>query len=221
MSAKGVSNHSAHPLRFLRTRWLKIIAAIAAAALLAAGLVRGLVIQTFTVPTASMEPTITAGAQVTVWRPDALGRRIDRGDVVVIDGRGSFIPGKPASLVQQAGWWFGVGPRNVFYAKRVIGVPGDRVSCCDADGYLTVNGERFQEDYLAVPVGTQGAAAGEAMRASAVDFDVEVPPARVFLLGDNRDDSTDSRNLLGRPGGGMIPEEQIVGVVIGHGSSVG
>lgn len=192
-----------------RPSWFVVVAIVVVAGIVLAGLVRGFVFQTFVVPTASMEPTIHAGERIGVWRPDGLTGAIDRGDVVVIDGRGSFLDGQNSTVVQKVGSWFGIGPRDVFFVKRVIGTGGDTVSCCDAGGRLEVNGQPVVEPYV------------QASTASEVDFTVEVPLGRVWLMGDNRTNSTDSRNLLGKPGGGMIRTSDVLGVVVGHGSSIG
>jgi signal peptidase I len=175
------------------------------AALLLAGALRAFVVQTFTVPTASMEPTLHAGQRVWVWRPAGLAHTVERGDLVVIDGRGSFIAAHRPDLPHQVAGWFGLGPRDVFYVKRVIGVAGDRVTCCSPDGRLKINGKAVDEPYVTL-----------AQKASKQTFDVEVPAGRIWLMGDNRDDSTDSRALLGSPGGGMIDQRTVLGTLIGH-----
>ena len=84
-----------------------------------------------------------------------------------------------------------------------IGLPGDHVLCCDVDGRLTVNGIVANESYL--PPGTA---------ASLTRFDVVVPADRLWVMGDNRGDSADSRAHLGDPGGGMVPVRNVIGPVL-------
>ncbi|EWS81180.1 signal peptidase I [Brachybacterium phenoliresistens] len=151
--------------------------------LVAAFTIRHLVVEPFEVPSASMEPTLRAGDVILVDRQSR--RSAERGQVVVFDGRGYF------------GGQDGTGH---YWVKRVIAVGGDRVTCCDDAGAILVDGEPIAEPYLA-----PGTAP------SLVAFDLEVPEGRMFLLGDNRADSTDSRSLLGAPGGGMVPVDRVVG----------
>lgn len=175
-------------------------AALVLVAIVLAGLIRGLVFQVFEIPSTSMQPTLTPGDRIAVWRPASFAEP-RRGDVVVIDGRGSFLGGTPPTGTDTALGWFGLGNSDVYYVKRVIGIGGDTVECCSPEGQLIRNGEALAEPYLADP--------GEP--ASDLAFSVEVPEGRVWLMGDNRNDSDDSRALLGAPGGGMIPEARIIG----------
>jgi signal peptidase I len=158
-----------------------LLALGACAALL---LVSHFVVEPFQVPSASMRETLRIGDRVLV---DKLAYRFGgsprRGDVIVFDGEDSF---------QQTG--------GTDYVKRVIGVGGDRVTCCDNRGRITVNGHALDETYL-FP--------GDAP--SRVPFDVEVPAGRLWVMGDHRDDSSDSRDHLGDPGGGTVPVDKVIG----------
>jgi signal peptidase I len=89
------------------------------------------------------------------------------------------------------------------YVKRVIGLPGDHVVCCDTGGRLTVNGIALNETYLA-----------EGTAPSTDAFDVVVPSGRVGVRGENRSDSADSRAHLGDPGGGTVSLDRVVGRVV-------
>ena len=96
---------------------------------------------------------------------------------------------------------FGISPGVHDYIKRVIGVPGDHVACCDAQGRVTVNGVPLNEKSYLYP--------GNAP--SVTKFHITVPPGRLWVMGDHRNVSYDSRGHVGDPGGGTIPESQVVG----------
>lgn len=175
------------------------------AAILVCGLVRAFLVDLYYIPSGSMEPLLQPGDRIAVSRTAFSGRPIARGDVVVFDGRGSFAPldsgrGWVGDAVRGVGEWFGLVPNETVYVKRVVGVAGDHVTCCTADGHITVNGSPLDEPYV-YP--------GDAP--STQRFDVVVPPGRLWLLGDHRADSVDSRSLLGAPGGGLVRTDRVIG----------
>ncbi|MEI2827077.1 MAG: signal peptidase I [Dermatophilaceae bacterium] len=167
--------------------------------------IRAFLVQSFVVPTGSMENTLVPGDRILVSRLDR-GPSIERGDVVVFDGTDTW--GAPSTASRQTGIAGILSSMASFvslgsgadYVKRVVGVPGDRVKCCDTAGRLTVNGVVVDEPYL-YP--------GNA--ASTTPFDVIVPAGRIWVMGDHRSNSADSRAHLGQPGGGMIPLDDVVG----------
>ncbi|MEU1401205.1 signal peptidase I [Streptomyces sp. NPDC005728] len=140
------------------------------------------VTQPFQIPSGSMEQRLRIGDRVLVNKlAYRFGAQPSRGDVVVFDGTGYF--------------------GDADYIKRVVGVGGDHVVCCDKEGRLEVNGRPVDETAFLYPGDTP----------STVPFDVVVPAGRLFVLGDHRSDSSDSRDHLGSPGGGMIPVGEVIG----------
>jgi signal peptidase I len=87
--------------------------------------------------------------------------------------------------------------------KRVIGLPGDKVACCNAFGQMTVDGIPLVEPYIHLPAGDT--------RASTIDFSVTVPKGKLWVMGDNRNDSWDSRYNRGTPSKGFLPIDDVVG----------
>ncbi|MFC5805672.1 signal peptidase I [Streptomyces formicae] len=165
------------------------------------------VVQPFLIPSTSMQPALEVGDRVLVNKlAYRFGAGPHRGDVVVFDGTGSFLREAPeenavAGLVRGAAAAVGLAePAETDFVKRVIGVGGDRVVCCDRTGRLEVNGVPVDEIYVHV---------GDAP--SRVPFDVVVPRDALFVLGDHRSRSRDSRDHLGEPGGGMVPLDKVVG----------
>ena len=173
-------------------------------------LVRAFIVQSFVVPSGSMEPTVHVGDRVLVSRLSYVTGDIKRGDVIVFNGSGVFDPEDDGPDTVLAG--IGRALAAVFsmpvgshdYVKRVIGLPGDKVVCCDSQGRITVNGTALDEPYVA-----RGNAPSD------VAFSIEVPPDRLWVMGDHRSDSADSRAHLGQPGGGTVPTDQVVGKVVG------
>ncbi|MEV7196197.1 signal peptidase I [Streptomyces sp. NPDC093510] len=144
-------------------------------------LVSAFVMQPFQIPSGSMEPAFRSGDRVLVNK---------------LAYRFGSEPQRGDAVVFDGSGYFG----DADYIKRVVGTGGDRVVCCDKRGRIKVNGEPVDEPYL-YP--------GDA--ASQVPFDVVVPEDSLFLLGDHRSDSRDSRDHLGEPGGGMIPVDEVIG----------
>ncbi|MET9959716.1 signal peptidase I [Streptomyces sp. NPDC006326] len=143
------------------------------------------VYQPYTVPTDSMMPTVKPGDRVLAQRID--GGQVRRGDVVIFtDAMWSDSP----------------------MVKRVVGIGGDTVKCCGKGGRLTVNGKELDEPYIEhtpqPQTGTEGAAAGIPGAASNTPFEVTVPEGNLFLLGDRRSASLDSRAHLQEAGQGTV-----------------
>ncbi|WP_084961373.1 signal peptidase I [Thermoactinospora rubra] len=178
-------------------------------ALVLAFLIKTFVIQAFYIPSESMENTLLINDRVLVNKLVYHTRDIERGDVVVFSGVDSWDgevrlqePTNPvAGFFRWVGTAFGVVPGEKDYIKRVIGVAGDRVRCCDAKGRVTVNGVPLDERSYLHP--------GDVP--SDRPFDVKVPEGRLWVMGDHRRVSQDSRAHMGDPGGGTIPVDQVVG----------
>lgn len=184
--------------------WRFVLLAVVLAVLIS-GLVRSLWLDVYYIPSASMEPLFREGDRILVSRTDFRSEPVGRGDIVVFDGRGSFAPlnsgkGPVLDFLGGVGHWIGLSGGDNTYIKRVIGLPGDHVICCDAGGKLTVNGQPVAEPYIY---------GGDAP--SQLEFSVIVPPGRLWLMGDHRSQSADSRSLLGAPGGGMVPLDRVIG----------
>ena len=190
-----------------RQSWwdIPVTIAIALAVVL---LITTFVVKPFSIPSGSMENTLQIGDRVLVNRMVYRFRDIERGDVVVFNGSGTFVPAQVVpdrdpitGAVVWVGQSFGlVSPDSTDFVKRVIGVGGDRVTCCDEQGRILVNGAPLAEDYL-FP--------GDAP--SLQPFDVQVPEGMLWVMGDHRSASADSRSHLGDPGGGFVPEDTVVG----------
>jgi signal peptidase I len=137
---------------------------------------------------------------------------LEHGDVVVFKDPGGWLTPQPDP---QVNWFVGavdavlafVGlsapDSNDHLIKRVIGMPGDEVICCNDFGQLTVNGVPLDEPYTTLPDGVT--------KATRDDFDVTVPEGSLWVMGDNRYNSADSAFHRNDPTGGFVPIENVVG----------
>ena len=190
-------------------RQLLVIVASAIAIML---VLKAFVVQPYRIPSQSMENTLLPGDRVLVNRLIYHVRGIDRGDIIVFSGQGSWgnldgAPDTPPSnpvvrVVDDVLSDIGLYSNQTFYIKRVIGLPGDHVACCTG-GRLTVNGVPLDETSYLFP--------GSAP--SLKSFSVIVPAGRLWVMGDNREDSADSldHRLQGFPDQGTIPEHAVAG----------
>ena len=189
-----------------RSFWRDLVVIVVAALALTI-LLKAFVVQVFSIPSGSMENTLLPGDRILVSKVVYKFRPIDRGDIVVFSGAGSWdAPDQPASNWLTGLWGdatnlVGIAGPNTDYVKRVIGIPGDHVVCCNAGGQVTVNSVPLSESSYVYP--------GDAP--SDVRFNIIVPPGRLWVMGDNRGDSDDSRYRTNRPGRGTIPESAVVG----------
>jgi signal peptidase I len=183
----------------------ELLTIIVAAAILTL-LVKAFIIQVYRIPSASMENTLEVGDRVLVNKVVYHFRGIARGDVVVFSGQDSWGPDAPPPSSNPVVRVFddvlsglGLHSDQTYYIKRVIGLPGDHVACC-TDGKVTVNGVALTEDQYLFPGNPPS-----------FKFSEVVPAGHLWVMGDHRSDSDDSRYHSGNPGGGAIPENQVVG----------
>lgn len=204
---------SARPRR--RGPWLLLrdIVVILLIAVLVSFLIKTFFVRSFYIPSASMEQTLMVDDRILV---DELTPRFggyERGDIVVFRDPGGWLntPVAPprSALVDAVDWVLSVvgisaSDSKDHLIKRIVGVGGDHVVCCNAIGQLTVNGTPIDESaYLNLDSGQSAP--------ERVEFDVTVPEGSLWVLGDNRDHSRDSRFNLDQPSKGFVPLDNVVG----------
>lgn len=195
--------------------WVREIAIVVIGALIASTFLRLFVAQMFVIPTGSMENTLMVTDRVAVQKVAGY----QRGDIVVFRDTLNWLEPveEPTDALTKALIFVGLAPDESanHLIKRVIGVAGDHVTCCDARGRVTVNGVALSEaDYLYIDPSS-----GQQADPSEVSFDVVVPADTVFVMGDHRNNSRDSRCHLGdataagMPAGSyaFVPTSNIVG----------
>jgi len=176
-------------------------------ALVVSAIVKTFFVQMFFVPSGSMRPLFVDDDRILVQKMSYWAGDVHRGDVVVFDdpgGRWLGAEGAPRLTPVQKGLSeIGLYPTGGHLVKRVIGVGGDRVVCCDKSGRVTVNDVALNErSYIMA-----GASPSERR------FDITVPEGRLWVMGDNRPNSEDSRFHTDLPGQGTVPEKDVVGKV--------
>lgn len=182
---------------------------IVGTALVLSLLIKTFLIRSFFIPSGSMLQTLQINDRIIVNElvPDVIP--IERGDIVVFKDPGGWLGNvqtttlDPVSAVSE--WFlsaFGLAApdSSQHLVKRVIGISGDHVVCCDADGKITINGKAITEPYLAPDAAP-----------SSINFDVTVPKGSIWVMGDNRDNSADSRYHLDLPSKGFVAKDFIVG----------
>lgn len=194
----------AHPF----WRGVREVVVVVVVALALSALIRAFLLQAFYVPSASMDQTLRPGDRIIASKVTTNVSGVKRGEIVVFKDPGDWLPAQLPppddwrTSVRRALTFIGVLPSDSGddLVKRVIGVGGDRVACCDADGRIVVNGVPLNEDYIIGPT-------------DQVRFDVSVPEGGMFVMGDNRGDSRDSRYHLDM-NNGAVPVGNTVGRVV-------
>lgn len=172
-------------------------------AMVMAVVVKTFFLQAFYIPSESMEPTMLVDDKILVQKVSYWGGDVKRGDVVVFDDPGGWLPdtdSREASNFLQSGLEkVGLFPTGGHLIKRVVGVGGDTIQCCK-EGKLLVNGVPLDESYVL----------DEDITADQT-FEIKVREGYLWVMGDNRGNSADSRAHQGDPGGGQVSEKSVVG----------
>lgn len=196
--------------RSVGVAWLRESAIIVVSALVLSLLVKTFLVQAFFIPSPSMHDTLIEGDRVLVSKLTPGPFDLHRGDIVVFKDPGGWLtadvtPRRNAlqTAMGDALTFVGLLPQDAgeHLIKRVIGLPGDHVASTGAGAQVTVNGVGLNETYLA-----PGAIPSE------IPFDVTVPAGELWVMGDNRQHSADSRWNMGKPGGPFVPMGNVVGV---------
>lgn len=180
-------------------------------ALLVSLFIKTFLVQFFYIPSGSMENTLQVQDRVAVNKLPFVSRQIARGDIVVFRDPANWLPAASDSSSNQVIADIKTGlvavgvlpnPAKQYLVKRVIGVAGDHVVCCTKDGKLSVNGKATTEPYIF---------AGNVP--SEMNFDVTVPAGKIWVMGDHRGASADSRYHQDDINKGMVPLSRVTGRV--------
>jgi signal peptidase I len=173
--------------------------------------IKSFLVQFFYIPSGSMENTLQINDRVAVNKIPFISKSIDRGDVVVFRDPSNWLPepyadnqNKVIAKIKEGLVLVGVlpNPAKQYLVKRVIGVAGDNV--VGKDGIVTINGKETTEPYIF---------AGN--KPSELDFNVTVPEGKIWVMGDHRGASADSRYHQDDVNNGFVPESKVTGRVVG------
>ena len=189
--------------------FLRELPGIVITALVISVLIKTFLVQAFYIPSGSMENTLLVNDRVLVNKLADKPDEIHRGDVIVFRDPGGWLNGPQTTsrggllgLVRDGLVFVGLAPAagEEDLIKRVIGVGGDKVACCDAQHRVTVNGVPLDEPYL-YP--------GD--HPSDETFSETVPAGELWVMGDHRSVSEDSRFHKQQPGKGFVPVDDVIG----------
>ena len=173
--------------------------------------IKSFLVQFFYIPSGSMENTLQINDRVAVNKIPFISNSINRGDVVVFRDPSNWLPepyadnqNKVIAKIKDGLVLVGVlpNPAKQYLVKRVIGIAGDNV--VGKDGVVTINGKETDEPYIF---------AGN--KASELDFNVTVPEGKIWVMGDHRGASADSRYHQDDVNNGFVPESKVTGRVLG------
>jgi len=191
---------------------LKELPVLVVVALVVSLLIKTFLVQFFYIPSGSMENTLQIKDRVAVNKIPFISKTINRGDVVVFRDPNNWLPeivdygtNKYVSKAKSALVAVGVlpNPAKQYLVKRVIGVAGDHIVCCTKDGKLSINGVEVTEPYIY---------AGN--KPSEMTFDVTVPAGKLWVMGDHRGASADSRYHQEDVNKGFVPVSKVTGRVV-------
>lgn len=196
-----------------RQTWLRSVlefVGLLAIALIVSVVIKTFFVQAYVVPSGSMETTLNTNDRIFVNRLADSPEDIERGDIVVFSDPNNWLGDSSSSNASDRGIFsrmletVGLLPADSgqHLVKRVIGVGGDTVECCDAQGRMSVNGVPLDETYL-----------DPGIAPSDFDFSVTVPNGQLWVMGDNRSNSNDSRQHHQMDGNGFVPASHVVGRV--------
>ncbi len=175
--------------------------------------IKTVLVQFFFIPSGSMENTLQINDRVAVNKLPFIGKSIGRGDVVVFRDPDNWLPepyaieqNKVVAKVKEAFVAVGIlpNPAKQYLVKRAIGIAGDKVECCSKSKKLLVNGVEIDEPYIF---------AGNSPSDS--NFNVTVPAGKIWVMGDHRGASADSRFHQDDINNGMVPLSKVTGKVVG------